>query len=295
MPNPTPRLRAAGSAAAAVVLALSLAACAPAAGPGNPTTSSAAEPTTPAQRALPSAHVHGLSVDTAGKVMLATHEGLFDVTADPAVKVGPTIDLMGFAAAKDPDTFYASGHPGQGSTLPNPVGLIRSTDSGTTWEEVSRQGESDFHTLTATKSGIIAFDGTLRTSTDGAAWETVAAGFAPAVLAGHPESNTVLATTEAGIQRSTDGGRTWTLQEGVPVVQFAAFASALDAVGVEPSGAVHTSSDGGATWTRKGQLDGRAMAVAATGSGAGLRIWAATSAGVLVSDDGGATFQPHGG
>lgn len=292
MPNPVSRLNA-GSAAAAVILALSLAACAPAASPGNPPTS-AAESAPPAQSALPSAHVHGLSVGTDGKVLLATHEGLFDITADPAVKVGPTIDLMGFTAAKDPDTFYASGHPGQGSTLPNPVGLIRSTDGGATWEEVSRQGESDFHTLTTTKSGIIAFDGTLRTSADGAVWETVDAGFAPAVLAGHPESDTVLATTEAGIQRSTDGGRTWTLQEDGPVVQFAAFAGALTAVGVEPSGAVHASSDGGATWTRKGQLEERAMAVAATGSGADLRIWAATSAGVSVSDDGGATFQPHG-
>lgn len=288
MPTPTLRLRAAGSAAAAVVLALSLAACAPAASPEPAATSAGPS-------ALPSAHVHGLSVDPKGKVLLATHDGLFDVTKEPAVKVGPTIDLMGFTAAKDPDTFYASGHPGHGSTLPNPVGLIRSSDGGATWEEVSRQGESDFHTLTTTKSGIIAFDGTLRTSKDGTAWDTVAAGFAPAVLAGHPESDTVLATTEEGLQRSTDGGQTWALQEGGPVVQFAAFASASDAVTVEPTGAVHTSSDGGATWVRKGQLEGRTMAVAATGTGEGLRIWAATSAGVFVSDDGGASFQPHGG
>lgn len=288
MSSPTLRLRAAGSAAAAVVLALSLAACTPAAAPES-------AHTTAAESALPSTHVHGLSADADGKILLATHEGLFDVTKDPAVKVGPTIDLMGFTAAKDAGTFYASGHPGHGSTLPNPVGLIRSTDGGATWEEVSRQGESDFHTLTTTKAGIVAFDGTLRTSLDGVTWDTVAAGFAPAVLAGHPESATVLATTEAGLQRSTDGGRTWTLQDGGPVVQFAAFASAMDAVGVEPNGAVHVSSDGGATWTRKGQLEGRTMAVAATGSGAGLRVWAATSAGVFVSEDGGATFRPHGG
>ena len=288
MPSPMLSLRAAGSAAAAVVLALSLAACSPAERPKS-------VPTTSAESALPSAHVHGLSVGPDGKVLLATHDGLFDITKDPAVKVGPTIDLMGFTAAKERGTFYASGHPGHGSTLPNPVGLIRSTDGGATWEEVSRQGESDFHTLATTRSGVIAFDGTLRTSPDGLAWDTVAAGFAPATLAGHPDSDTILATTESGIQRSTDGGRTWTLQEGAPVAQFAAFASASDAVGVEPSGAVHASSDGGATWARKGKLEGRPMAVAATGSGDGLRIWAATSAGVFVSADGGASFRPHGG
>lgn len=55
---------------------------------------------------------------------------------------------MGFSVA-GPDHFYASGHPGQGIDLPNPVGLIESRDGGMTWAPLSRQGDSDFYALTA--------------------------------------------------------------------------------------------------------------------------------------------------
>lgn len=228
-------------------------------------------------------------------MLLATHDGLFDVTKRPATKIGATNDLMGFTAGQDRGIFYASGHPGKGSGLPNPLGLIRSSDGGKTWEQLSRQGESDFHALTTTKSGIVAFDGTLRTSPDGKTWKTVAADFAPAGLAGTPSSDTVLATTPGGLQRSTDGGATWTADASAPVIQFAAFASAGAAFGVEPDGAVHYSSDGGATWTRKGLINDEVQAIAATVDADGTpRIWAATADGIVVSTDDGATFQPTG-
>jgi len=32
----------------------------------------------------------------------------------------------------EPDHFYASGHPGEGADLPDPVGLIEATDAGRT-------------------------------------------------------------------------------------------------------------------------------------------------------------------
>ncbi|MGH7752465.1 MAG: F510_1955 family glycosylhydrolase, partial [Gemmatimonadales bacterium] len=266
-----------------------LSACAPATAPA---TDPASTPGTAS--GLPSAHVHGLAVnDKTGQVLLATHDGLFDMSKKPAAKIGPTNDLMGFTATLDEGVFYASGHPGKGSTLPNPVGLIKTTDGGKTWEQLSRQRESDFHALTATKSGIVASDGTLRTSPDGKTWKTVGTGFAPAVLAGTPASDTVLATTQGGLQRSTDGGATWTLNTSAPVMQFAAFASAMEAVGVEPDGNVHYSSDGGATWSAKGKITGEVHAIATlTGTGGKPRIWAATADGIVASTDGGATFRP---
>jgi len=49
---------------------------------------------------MPDPHIHGLSVSSeTGQVLLATHDGLFDVSKKPAVKIGPTNDLMGFTAA----------------------------------------------------------------------------------------------------------------------------------------------------------------------------------------------------
>ncbi|MDJ0353150.1 F510_1955 family glycosylhydrolase [Pseudarthrobacter sp. PH31-O2] len=247
---------------------------------------------------LPDAHVHGLSVDgDTGQVLLATHDGLFDVSSIPAAKIGPSHDLMGYTKASDPGVFYASGHPQAGSDLPSPLGLIKTTDGGRTWQQLSRQNESDFHALAATKSGIVAYDGTLRTSTDGIAWRTVGADFSPFALAGNPNSDTVLATTEEGIQRSTDGGSTWTAGTTAPVIQFAAFANTGEAVGVAPGGTVYYSPDEGVSWQQRGTPTGQVHAVAAAAAADGtLQVWAATSAGLVRSTDGGTTFRPaHAG
>ncbi|MEK0154377.1 F510_1955 family glycosylhydrolase [Arthrobacter oryzae] len=247
------------------------------------------------QQGLPNSHVHGLSVDgETGKPLLATHDGLFDLSANPAVRIGPGHDLMGFAAGPDHGTLYASGHPEKGSTLPDPLGLMRSTDGGATWEPLSRQGASDFHALTTTASGIVAFDDALRVSADGKSWQKVAASFVPAALAGSPDSDVVLATTAEGLQRSVDGGRTWTLNRAAPVLRFVAFVGDNGVVGVEPGGAVHQSPDGGGSWVPRGILPGEVYAIdAAAGSGGTVRVWAATSAGLLESGDGGVTFRPH--
>jgi hypothetical protein len=276
-------------AATAFVLVLAVSACAPASSgaPGSPAPAAAAS-------RLPRLHDHGQTEDRENEqVIQATQDGQFDVTTQPATKIGGTNDLMGFTAGSGQGVFFASGHPGPGSDLPNPLGLIKSTDGGKSWEQLSRQGESDFHALTAAKSGIVAFDGTLRTSPDGKTWSVQAAGFVPAALAADPMSDTVLATTPGGVQRSTDGGRTWVLNPAAPVIQYVTFASPTTAIGVEPGGSVHLSADGGNTWSAKGRIDGQVQAIAAVeDSGAGARVWAATSAGVVVSNDGGATFQP---
>lgn len=291
MPNPSrSRDRATRILTAGFGLIFALSACSPPAGTAGPTHSGSA--TSP----MPDAHIHGLSVSTSGQVLLATHDGLFDMTKQPAAKIGPTNDLMGFTGGTDHGVLYASGHPGEGSDLSNPIGLIRSTDAGKTWEQLARQGESDFHALTATKSGIVGFDGSLRTSPDGKTWNTVTANFVPAALAGNPTSDTILATTPQGVRRSTDGGKTWATVNSGPVIQFAAFASPADAVGIEPGGTVHTSGDAGATWTRKGKVQGTVQAVAAVKDpGGALSIWVATTGGLVLSTDGGVTFRPAGG
>ena len=172
------------------------------------------------------------------------------------------------------------------------MGLIRSADGGKTWEQLSRQGESDFHALATAKSGIIAYDGTLQTSPDGKTWTPAAAGFVPAVLAGNPETDTVLATTREGLQRSTDGGKTWSLNTAAPVIQFVAFASGTEVFGVEPGGAVHYSTDAGSTWTQTGSIKGQVQAITAVKKTDGKpTIWAATTEGIVVSTDGGNLFR----
>ncbi|MCQ9164191.1 F510_1955 family glycosylhydrolase [Arthrobacter sp. STN4] len=245
-------------------------------------------------------HVHGISVDPVStKILIATHDGLFDATTNTQVKVSEaTIDLMGFTATGQPNVFYASGHPGPGSSLPNPVGLIRSTDAGKTWQQISRGGQSDFHALTVSGGALVAFDGQLRTSTDGTSWTNSEATFVPAVLAGSPSSTVVLATTQEGLQRSTDHGKTWKPVPGGPIVQFAAFATSVakaptEAIGVAPDGRVYVSTDTGLRWKATGTITGQIEAVTALEGEPGKPwIWAATTDGVQVSTDGGDSFRP---
>ncbi|ALE92348.1 hypothetical protein AOC05_08490 [Arthrobacter alpinus] len=278
---------------AALLLPLALFGCTPA------TTSAVTPEPVPAS----AGHVHGISVDPVSmQILLATHDGLYDATGKTPVKIGTeTIDLMGFTATADAKAFYASGHPGPGSTLPEPVGLIRSLDAGKTWEPLSRGGQSDFHALSSTDHGLVAFDGKLRTSADGLTWATSTASFTPAVLAGNPATSIVLATTQEGLQRSTDSGKTWSAVPGAPLMQFVSFAAEsgkagpapTHVVGIAPDGNVHVSTDAGLTWTPAGKVEGQVQAVTALAGTAGIPgIWVATAEGVQSSSDGGATFAP---
>lgn len=249
---------------------------------------------TPAQEPAGTAvfsHIHGMSVDPdTQRILLATHEGLFDATSEIPRKIGPTIDLMGFASAGN-EHYYASGHPAPETGLPDPAGLIHSIDGGETWEPLSRQGESDFHALTVTGGGIIGYDGALRVTGDMESWATIDTDLQPYNLAGTQLAPVVLATTEQGVHRSTDGGETWALPTGAPVLLLTAFANEATAVGVAPDGAVQVSHDAGSTWQETGgTITGQPAAITASEDGGQLRIWVATTTGIEHSADNGATF-----
>ncbi|GAA1346838.1 hypothetical protein GCM10009611_25460 [Arthrobacter roseus] len=239
----------------------------------------------------PTGHIHGMTVAPETEdVLLATHDGLFNVSNHPVTKIGPPIDLMGFTA-RGSGEFYASGHPGLGNDMPNPVGLIESTDGGQTWKILSREGESDFHTLTTSDGNVVAFDGTVRTSEDGQTWESSPTNIQPFDLAGSPRSDVVLATTEEGLQRSTDSGSSWASVPGAPVLMFTTFAGAEIAVGITPGGQVHVSNDAGLSWANTGSIQGQPAAIAATAStDEDLKVWVASAENVQVSEDGGKTF-----
>ena len=272
-----------GIVGAGIVASLALTGC----GQGESTNAAGNEAAT-----LPSSHVHGISRDPgSGKVNLATHEGLFVLQADANwQQVGPEVDLMGFAVS-GPGTFYASGHPGAGVDLPQPVGLIKSTDAGDTWTILSRGGESDFHALTASSTGVIGFDGALRITSDGKTWSQGGLNVEPRSLAAAPDGSRVLATTEQGVLSSTDGGRTWQPLASAPVLLMTAWADSKTVVGVTPEGVLAVSSDAGRTW----QVDlaklanGQAISASRDKAGA-LEILVVTDKGVFQSRDNGATL-----
>jgi photosystem II stability/assembly factor-like uncharacterized protein len=242
---------------------------------------------------LPGSHVHGISRDPgSGKVNLATHTGLFVLQSDGSwQRVGPEVDLMGFAIV-GPGTFYASGHPGAGVDLPQPVGLIKSTDAGRTWSILSRGGESDFHALTASSTGVMGFDGALRTTSDGKAWSLGGLNVLPSTLAAAPDGSRVLATTEQGVLSSTDDGRTWVRLVSAPTLDMAAWADSKTVVGVTNEGRVAVSADAGRTWRSDlATLSMRGQALSASRDKAGvLEILVVGDRGVLQSRDNGATL-----
>jgi photosystem II stability/assembly factor-like uncharacterized protein len=261
-----------------------LSACSSAEEPGTATPSSAQ----PELSALN--HVHGVAVDPAdGAVLVATHGGLFRLSADGDARIGLEIDLMGFVVV-GPGHYVASGHPGPGVDLPQPVGLIESTDGGNTWKVLSRDWESDFHALTSTERGILGYDGSLLRTDDGRDWEELQVPAAPAALAATADGQRVLATTDEGMFLSPDAGTTWSPIDA-PVLQFVDWApDGRTAVGVEPTGAVWVTEDGTASWQRTAHLEApQAMDVATAADGA-LRVLVVTASAIVESRDGGRTF-----
>lgn len=92
-------------------------------------------------------HVHGLAFTPDGAALLVpAHFGLA-VYRDGRWSRAPGAphDLMGFSVASG--AIYSSGHPALGSPLRNPLGLVKSTDGGKTWQQLSVYGEADFHEI----------------------------------------------------------------------------------------------------------------------------------------------------
>lgn len=237
-------------------------------------------------------HIHAVTRDPkSGDLLLATHEGLFRHINGDLVQNGPVIDLMGFAVAPD-GTYYASGHPGVGVDLPQPVGLITSTDTGRTWRVASRGGQSDFHALTAGPAAVVGFDGTLRSNTDGTTWTTRSISAPPRTLAAAPTSGVLLATTEAGLLASSDTGATWRTLSPPGTALLVTWADEKTIVIATTTGQLGVSCDAGVTWTLNPTRVGTAEALhAGRGTDGRLEIVVVADGKVLRTLDGGTTTE----
>ncbi len=238
------------------------------------------------------AHVHALGVDPEdGTLYAGTHYGLFRVPEQGAATLvaDRVQDFMGFTVV-GPNHYLASGHPGGGQEGPSSLGLIESTDGGQTWASVSLSGEADFHVLEARHGlvyGLNSVTGELMVSEDMKTWdvrgETAMADFAVSP----DDPDVLLATTEQGLTRSEDGGRSFEPVSGAPVLLLVSWAEDGTIIGAEPDGTVHASTDGGQAWEQRGDLGGAPQALSATGGG---EVFAAIEGAILVSDDDGVTF-----
>lgn len=242
--------------------------------------------------ATPIIHIHAVARDPiTDELLLATHQGLFRQVDGELRQNGPNIDLMSFAVGPD-GTYYASGHPGVGVDLPQPVGLLTSTDAGSTWQVVSRGGESDFHALAVGPKSVTGFDGTLRTSTDRRTWTTHSIPSPPQVLAAAPTSGTLLATTSDALLISGEDGGSWRELTPPKTALLVAWADERTIVTATIGGYLATSNDAGATWALYPKSLGAAEALfAQRGTDGQLEIIVAVDGKVLRITDGGETAE----
>ena len=245
-------------------------------------------------------HIHELEVDHSdGSLIVATHEGLYRLTVSPAGKssaTGPVggldFDPMGFSIAGD--TAYASGHPGPTTPdtfgTPN-LGLITSTDGGTTWTNVSLTGKTDFHGLTVmTGTGaadrVFGMDSSkqqIQRSMDGGlTWSDGATLIARDILA---VGDSLYATTQEGLVFSTDNATTFTTDATAPALYLVAADRAGTLAGIDTSGNVWARGAEG-TWTKGGSVTGTPQAFTVEGN----RLYVADDRGISVTDDAGATW-----
>jgi hypothetical protein len=263
---------------------LATAACAPAATPsGGP--DGAGDPGL--------AHVHGLGVDPAdGTLYAASHYGVFRLPTDgEPVRIGERRqDTMGFTIV-GARHFLGSGHPDPTeSNRPPHLGLIESTDAGRTWQTLSLDGEVDFHALEVRHELIYGHDSQtqqLMVSRDGKRWDRRAQLSAADIAVDPRDPDRLLATTEQGLARSTDGGRTFAVVPGAPLALLIDWPDASNLIAIDPNGVVHHSADSGATWTERGRVSGTPTALATRGTS---DLYVATGKGIEASRDGGRSF-----
>jgi len=237
------------------------------------------------------AHVHGLGVNPADDTLVAgSHVGLFRVPAEGSpIRVSEAQDFMGFAVV-GPDHFLASGHPGEGQSGPGAVGLIESTDGGKTWTALSLAGEADFHSLDEQDGriyGLNAATGAFMVSEDKVTWRTPAGAPMADFAVSPDEVGVVLATTEQGLARSYDGGNSFQIVDGAPLMLLVDWAADGTVVGSTPEGEIHVSTDDGATWDGRGSLG---AAPEALGAESRDEVYAAAGGAILASEDGGQMF-----
>ena len=242
--------------------------------------------------ALAVSHVHGLSPTQAGDgVLIATHQGLITYADGRLRRVGQLrSDMMGFAAGSG-QRLYASGHPGESEDGPAALGLISSADAGQTWQSVSLTGQVDFHALDAWSDGVVGYDGAssslLLSEDEGASWSRLPLVDPVADLA-VSEDGRLVATTQAGLQVSDDGGRSFRVVDGAPTLYLVDFAEDGSLVGLDIDGRAHVSDDDLSSWEARGVVTQEMTAMTTTPSG---DVWVSTTTGLVRSRDDGATFS----
>lgn len=154
------------------------------------------------------AHIHHFEIFQ-NRLILGTHNGLFDFNAEGKhLRISRSnFDVMGLAVTGD--LIYASGHPGEGDQRPSLLGLLKSSDGGKTWRQVSLLGKTDFHLLEASGDVVVGGDsvsGELFISEDaGRSWKRRGLNNFEAIALSPLGKNAAFALSRGRLFSTTDG------------------------------------------------------------------------------------------
>jgi photosystem II stability/assembly factor-like uncharacterized protein len=171
--------------------------------------------------------------------------------------------------------------------------LIESTDGGATWTTMSLSGAADFHGLRAAHGALYGYnstDGTFMVSTDRRTWQTRSRTTLGAFAVDPTNAGGVLAVGRDGLQRSTDGGRTWQPVPGGPPLAVLTWDTPTRLWGVDGNGTVWRSADGGTSWQQRGQVPGEPHAITTSTS----TLYAAVTGDEIFASTDGAQRGPAG-
>lgn len=196
-------------------------------------------------------HIHSVRA-VGNQILLGTHEGLFQYLDEKTVKrISPErFDVMGLAVSSK--GFYASGHPGPGSKLPEPVGLLLTTDRGATWKKVSLTGEVDFHTLETVGDQLYGADSgsgeLMYSSNSGKSWVKRGKNTFMDIAPNPDRKASALAVRDGKLYRSTDA------LKSTKLVKTSFVVDSIDLIKgslIAASGKVlYRSTDSGVTWKK---------------------------------------------
>ncbi len=239
-----------------------------------------------------------------GSLLMATNAGTFRVArgSDEIEPIDVKVSARGQSGPADkglafsftgPDELVGSGHPGEGRAVSPLLGLIRSTDGGRTWRNVSRLGESDLHSVVERGDDVVASDGgeakVIFSDDRGRTFKSRSSPLRLIDMDASPgDSSRLVGSSESGVHTSDDGGQTWRPRDSVPGARFA-WPAPDRLFRVDADGAVKRSTDAGATWEDVGKVAGEPHALAAASA---TLVYAADIEGVVrESRDGGRTWR----
>jgi hypothetical protein len=202
-------------------------------------------------------HIHHIKV-VEKRVLVLTHEGLYELIGKNNMKLigKEKTDVMGMTSLGK--TLLASGHPAQGSKMPNPIGLIRSTDNGLSWKAVSLVGKVDFHSLEGAGSDLYGADsqsGNLLYSNDsGETWRSLGANSFTDIAVSPAMSGTAIALKDSELLLTKNSFQTSSkIKSALKFTQLEWRKSGLYALS---GNALYKSTNIGKTWIKQSMFKG---------------------------------------